>query len=157
MPFLLPWKVDVWCTLSVRTRRCQCASWPQGTFCPVSVCRIESITRNVKAICLQFLNLPRDQFEISPAASPEILHHAVCRTWLFKAHSEWLYYQFSLPHLYISPKKGCENVLFELGSSQGRHNLARINGLCVSWLLKCIRIIDMDFNLGVSGYQKWVD
>ena len=45
-----------------------------------------------------------DQFHISPAASPAILHHTVRRTWLFIAPSDerWLYYQFSLPPLYIS-------------------------------------------------------
>ena len=38
-----------------------------------------------------------DQCQISPAASPEILHHTVWRTWLFIAYSDerWLYYQFS--------------------------------------------------------------
>ena len=46
-----------------------------------------------------------DQCQISPAASPEILYITVRRTWLFIAYSDerWLYYyQFSLPHLYIS-------------------------------------------------------
>ena len=41
-------------------------------------------------------------------------------TLLFIAYSgeTWLYYQFSLPHLYISPWKGWDNVLFELGSER---------------------------------------
>ena len=58
-----------------------------------------------------------DQCQISPAASPEILHHTVRRTWLFITYSDekWLYYKFSLPHLYIFSLKGWENVLFELG------------------------------------------
>ena len=45
-----------------------------------------------------------DQCPISPAASREILHYTVWRTWLFIAYSDerWLYYQFSLPYLYIS-------------------------------------------------------
>ena len=49
-----------------------------------------------------------DQVQISPAASPEIWHHTVWRTWLFIAYSDerWLYYQFSLPHLYIFSIKG---------------------------------------------------
>ena len=40
-----------------------------------------------------------DQFQISPAAPPEILYHTVWRTWLFIAYSDerWLYYQLSLP------------------------------------------------------------
>ena len=44
-----------------------------------------------------------DRFKISPAHSSEILRHRVWRTFLFIAYSEkrWLYYQFSLPHLYI--------------------------------------------------------
>ena len=46
-----------------------------------------------------------DQFQISPAASPETLHHTVWRTWLSIAYSDerWLYYQFSLPRLYTFP------------------------------------------------------
>ena len=45
-----------------------------------------------------------DQFRISPAASPETLHHTLWRTWLFVAYSDeaWLYNQFlttSLIHL----------------------------------------------------------
>ena len=45
-----------------------------------------------------------DQCQISPAASPEISHHTVWRTWLFIAYSDerWLYCQFSRPRLYIS-------------------------------------------------------
>ena len=42
-----------------------------------------------------------DQFQISPASSPEILHHTVWRIWLFTAYSDkrWENYHFSLPHL----------------------------------------------------------
>ena len=39
------------------------------------------------------LSTPKsDQFQISPAASPEILHHTLRRTWLFTAYSDesWL-------------------------------------------------------------------
>ena len=47
--------------------------------------------------------LTSDQFQTSPAASPEILHHTVWKIWLFIAYSDerWLYYQFSLPHSQI--------------------------------------------------------
>ena len=43
-----------------------------------------------------------DQCQISPAASPEIWHHIVWRTWLFIAYTDerWLYHQFSLPHTF---------------------------------------------------------
>ena len=46
-----------------------------------------------------------DQLQISPAASPVILHHTVWRTWLFIAYSDKrrLCHQFALPHWYISP------------------------------------------------------
>ena len=49
-------------------------------------------------------------FQISPAASPVILHYTVWRTWLFIAYSDkiLLYYKFSLPHLYISLLEGWE-------------------------------------------------
>ena len=61
-----------------------------------------------------------DQFQSSPAASPEIQHQTAWRTWLFLAYPDerWLYYQFSLPHLYIFSLKGRENVPFELGSER---------------------------------------
>ena len=61
-----------------------------------------------------------DQYQISPAASPEILHHTVRRTWIFIAYSDErrLQYKFSLPHLYIFSLKGWENVLFELRSER---------------------------------------
>ena len=57
---------------------------------------------------------------LSPAASPEISHHTAWRTWLFIAYSDerWLYYQFSLSHLYIFSLKGWENVLFECRSER---------------------------------------
>ena len=57
-----------------------------------------------------------DQCQISPAASPEMLHHTVWRTWLFIASSDrrWLYYTFSLHHSYNCSSKGWENTLFEL-------------------------------------------
>ena len=47
-----------------------------------------------------------DQFQISPAALPEILHHTVWRTWLFIAYSDkrWLY---SLPPWLILSRSSC--------------------------------------------------
>ena len=50
------------------------------------------------------LSLPSDQFQISPAASPEILHNTLWRIWLFIAYTgeKWSYYQFSPDLLYIS-------------------------------------------------------
>ena len=66
-----------------------------------------------------------DQFQISPAASTEILQHTVWRTWLFIADSyeRWLHYQFSLPPLYISLLKVGRILRFELRSE--RVNLIR--------------------------------
>ena len=59
--------------------------------------------------------------------------HTVWKTWLFITYSDerWLYFQFSLPHLYISLQKGWENVLFELWSERVINNwikLARFGG-----------------------------
>ena len=61
-----------------------------------------------------------DQCQSSPAASQEILHHTVWRTWLFIAYSDekWLYYKFSLHHSYNRFSKGWENILFELRSER---------------------------------------
>ena len=54
-----------------------------------------------------------DQFKISPAASPKLLHHTVWRTWLFISYSDerWLCYKFLVHHLYISLLGRLENVL----------------------------------------------
>ena len=62
-----------------------------------------------------------DQRQISPVASAETLQHAVW-TWLFIASSDerGLYYQFSLPRLYIFSLKCWEDVLFALRSAR-RH------------------------------------
>ena len=61
-----------------------------------------------------------DQFQISPAASEEILHHTVWRTWLFIPYSDErrLCYQFLTTLLIYFSFKGWENVLFELGSER---------------------------------------
>ena len=61
-----------------------------------------------------------DQCQNSPAASQEIWHHIVWRTWLFIAYSDekWLYYKFSLHHSYNRFLKGWENTLFELRSER---------------------------------------
>ena len=63
-----------------------------------------------------------DQVQISPAASPVILHHTVWRIWLFIAYSDekWLYYQIRIASLIHFCIKGWENVLFELGSERDR-------------------------------------
>ena len=61
-----------------------------------------------------------DQCQNSPAASQEIWHHTVWRTWLFIAYSDekWLYYKFSLHYSYNRFLKGWENTLFELRSER---------------------------------------
>ena len=77
---------------------------------------------SVGRLCVNPFTPKRVQFQISPAASQEILHHTVWRTWLFITYSDerLLYYQFSLPHLYSFWLKGWENVLFELGSESAK-------------------------------------
>ena len=73
-------------------------------------------------VCLHFnpFTPESDQCQNSPAASQEIWHHTVWRTWLFIAYSDekWLYYKFSLHHSYNRFLKGWENTLFELRSER---------------------------------------
>ena len=63
-----------------------------------------------------------DQVQISPVASPVILHHTVWRTWLFIAYSDWK--MILVPVLTTSlihfSWKGWENVLFELGIERAK-------------------------------------
>ena len=69
-----------------------------------------------------------DQVQISPVASPVILHHTVWRTWLFIAYSDWK--MIPVPVLTTSlihfSWKGWENVLFELG-------IERVNTVTMWW------------------------
>ena len=82
--------------------------------------------------CISPFTPESDQCQNSPAASPEILHHTVRRTWLFIAYSDekWLYYKFLLHHSYNLFLKGWENTLFELRSE--RVNMVQIMLLCHS-------------------------
>ena len=83
--------------------------------------------------CLVILNpfTPKsDQFQISPAASPAILHDTVWRTWLFIAYSDGKCFRYqslttSLIHLSL---KGWENALFELGSERVKPSLIQCCG-----------------------------
>ena len=45
-----------------------------------------------------------NQFQISPAASQQLLHHTVWRTWLFIAYSDgrWLYYQSKMYSIHLT-------------------------------------------------------
>ena len=56
-----------------------------------------------------------DQVQISPAASPVILHHTVWRTWFSIAYSDekWLYYQILIASLIHFSVDGWENVVFK--------------------------------------------
>ena len=89
-----------------------------------------------------------DQFQISPAASLEILHHTVWRTWLCIAYSDeiWLYYTNShcLTH---SSLKSWGNVLFELGSERVKKLLIEI--MTIARSTNAISWCDAD---SLSGY-----
>ena len=65
---------------------------------------IRNIEASPKTESLTPFTPKSDQCQISPAASQEIWHHTVWRTWFFIAYSDerWLSNQLSIPHLYIS-------------------------------------------------------
>ena len=65
-----------------------------------------------------------DQVQISPVASPVILHHTVWRTWLFIAYSDWkmILVPVLTTLLIHFSGKGWENVLFELGIERVKGN-----------------------------------
>ena len=69
-----------------------------------------------------------DQSPISPAASPEILHYTVRRTWLFIAYSleRWLHYQFSLASLIHFSLGRLGECIFELGSESAKPFTAKL-------------------------------
>ena len=79
-----------------------------------------SRSRNIARKQINPLTPKSAQLQISPAASPAILHHTVWRTWFFTPYSggKWFRYQIlttSLIHLSLT---GWENALFELGSER---------------------------------------
>ena len=68
--------------------------------------------------------LKSDQLQISPAASPEILHNTVWSTWLFIAYSDEDDYttdSHCITHTFL---KVWENVLFDVGSERVKLHLA---------------------------------
>ena len=66
-----------------------------------------------------------DQFQISPEASPEKLHHTVWRTWLFIAFSDD--YDTNSHYLAHFSIKGWENLLFELGSKRAKRYMTFVD------------------------------
>ena len=98
-----------------------------------------------------------DQSQISPAASPEILHHAVWRIWPFIAYSDqrWLHYQFSLPHPYTSLEKVGRMQPAEYGFQYQIFSSlmwARLNPI---WTV----LLEADGSTGNSsrdGFPRWV-
>ena len=80
-----------------------------------------------------------DQCQNSPAASKEIWHHTVWRTWLFIAYSDekWLYYKFSLHHSYNRFLKGWENTLFELRSERVKVTYLHFPSWCLELFIGC--------------------
>ena len=68
-----------------------------------------------------------DQFQISPAASPVIIHHIVWRIQLFIAllRCKIIILPILTTSLIYCSLKGCENVLFELGSERVKAFIAK--------------------------------
>ena len=115
-----------------------------------------------------------DQFQISPAASPETLHHTVWRTWFFITYSDEGYYQFSLPHWCISLQKVGRMYILNLGvkglnvhSNYRSHTemvmWRRLSiSLSVSWVCqtRCLKFVHMDSRSNTRSVQivlprKW--
>ena len=99
-----------------------------------------------------------DQCQISPAASPEMLHHTVWRLWRFIAYSDerWSYYQFSLPHLFISSYCVMYNISGEAALRSERKGLERVinRGTWQQWEQAVHTVcLCWDFNLLVSSFK----
>ena len=69
--------------------------------------RISSKSSATPELCLSLPRVINFKFTLRPHQK-YVLHHTVWRTWLFISYSDQklLYYQFSLPHLYILSLKG---------------------------------------------------
>ena len=79
-----------------------------------------AIGRKNSEECVNPFTPKSDQFQISPAASPAILHDTAWRTWLFIAYSDGkcFCYQILTTSLIHFSRKGWENVLLEIGSEK---------------------------------------
>ena len=107
--------------------------WARGTLVSKGVSFLaKSFTRWIG--CINPFTPKSDQCQISPAASPEILHHTVWRTWHFIAYldARWLYYQFSLPHLYVSLRS--ERVNYRELQKRLTKSITHILKLCTYWM-----------------------
>ena len=97
-----------------------------------------------------------DQFQISPAASPEILHHKVWRNWLFITYSDerWLYNQLYCITRNITPQS-MKKLAF--------YNLLRWKMIVQPIILhhsylSLFKVARMCFlNLGVKNVAEWDD
>ena len=119
-----------------------CISWPLPETCWLAVAADNFSAKSLQRVLstpfwksmLNPFTPESDQCQNSPAASQEIWHHTVWRTWLFIAYSDekWLYYKFSLHHSYNRFLKGWENTLFELRSERLNGVSFVAQGLCLS-------------------------
>ena len=100
----------LWMVILTDAESCKCTR--EGSYSKSYTVFLGSSPKNIQHI--NPFTPKSDQCQISPVASPEILHHTVWRTWLFLAYSDerWLYYQFSLPHLYIFLSKRLGDCTF---------------------------------------------
>ena len=97
-----------------------------------------------------------DQFQISPAASPEILHHTVWRTWLCIAYSRWkiIILPILTTSLILFSLKSWENVVYtstNLDSCFGDGYCLLLHGLMNSHLVLGIHLI----KLVNTAYSLW--
>ena len=64
-------------------------------------------------LCYNPFTPKNDRCQISPAASPEILHHTVWRTWLFITYSDQRWFDYTTnSHLHIWEGKGAAVFVF---------------------------------------------
>ena len=102
-----------------------------------------------------------DQCQIFPAASPEILHHTVWRTWLFTA-LRWKMIILAIPTTSYT-FQGWDIVLFGLGSERltrasesrpikaQKYRLYTINSHCITYTFLFRRLGECTFWTCVTG------
>ena len=107
--------------LTLEPRKCDsrflynCQGWPRKS------CGLPCQKRHVVNLSDYIVRPSKsDQYQISPAPSPEISHHTIWRTWLFIAYSDerWTSCQILTALLIHFSLKGWDNVLFKLGSER---------------------------------------
>ena len=103
---------------------------------------ISCLLNRVQFVGLNPFTSKSDQFQISPAASPEILHYTVWRTWLFVAylHDDYTTVSHFLACTFFFKRLELESIRVKIPHEEFRWTGVSLNGLRMVLLL-CLLVV----------------